>query len=148
MSLLATAPDEVLNEPVRPGEVVGAGESAGVTEDEIAARFREEIGEVIDGISEDELLLIAKIFRNNTEMRRRHELGVFDGDLLLVVAEDGGENATPDERLRLWEPYVRGSIAAVGLPCRHTNLMLPEMLSRAWQAIAEWMETRRTEPGA
>ncbi|WP_189310614.1 alpha/beta fold hydrolase, partial [Streptomyces brasiliensis] len=154
------------DEPVRPVEAVGAGESVGVTEDgnamppapeerdqetmlrEMATRFREEIGEVIDGISEEELLLIAKIFRNNTEMRRRHELGVFDGDLLLVVAEEGGENATLEERLRLWEPYVRGSVAAVGLPCRHTNLMLPEMLDRAWQAMAAWMETRSTQPGA
>lgn len=114
----------------------------------MAARFREEIGEVIDGISDDELRLIAKIFRNNTAMRRRHQPGVFGGDLLLIVAEAGAESDPPDERLRLWEPYVRGAMTAVGLPCRHTDLMIPEMLSRAWQAIAEWMETRSAEPGA
>jgi thioesterase domain-containing protein len=114
---------------------------------ETAARFREEVGEIIDGISEEELLLIVKIFRNNTALRRRHELGVFDGDMLVIVAEAGNESDSPDERLRLWEPYVRGSMSAVGLPCRHTDLMLPEMLSRAWQAIAEWMESRSTGSG-
>ncbi|GCB43881.1 siderophore biosynthesis non-ribosomal peptide synthetase modules [Streptomyces sp. NL15-2K] len=116
---------------------------------ETAARIREEIGEIIDGITDDELLLITKIFRNNTALRRRHEPAVFDGDMLLFVAESRDDDSDSlDTRQQRWEPYVRGSVSAVGLPCRHTNLMLPEMLSQAWQAIAEWMESRNTESGA
>jgi thioesterase domain-containing protein len=111
-----------------------------------AARIREEVGEIIDGISDDELLLITKIFRNNTSLRRRHEPGVFDGDMLLFVAE-GAEGAegrdesdSPDARKQRWEPYVRGTVSAVGLPCRHGDLMQPDMLRQAWEAIAEWLE--------
>ncbi|MET7714557.1 non-ribosomal peptide synthase/polyketide synthase [Streptomyces sp. NPDC005407] len=167
MVVMDAYPTQARNdEPARTPGAAGPDEPVGVAADEtatrpapeardretelgdLAARFREEIGEVIDGISDDELRVIARIFRNNTAMRRQHELGVFGGDLLLIVAEGGAESARPEERLRLWEPYVRGGMAAVGLPCRHTELMLPEMLSRAWQAIAEWMEARSTEPGA
>ncbi|MGW3661130.1 alpha/beta fold hydrolase, partial [Streptomyces sp. NPDC005151] len=107
---------------------------------ETAGRFRAEVGEAIDGISDEELLLMAKIFRNNTALRKSHEPGVFDGDMLLFVAELSDEIDPPDGRR--WEPYVRGSLSQVGLPCRHTDLMLPEMLGQAWTAIAEWLESR------
>ncbi|MGV9317222.1 thioesterase domain-containing protein, partial [Streptomyces sp. NPDC003691] len=105
-----------------------------------AARFREEVGEVIDGISDEELLLMAEIFRNNTALRKSHRPGVYDGDMLLLVAEHREADNPPDGTL--WEPYVGGAISEVGLPCRHTDLMLPEMLGRAWEAIAAWMADR------
>jgi hypothetical protein len=114
---------------------------------EDAARIRGEVGDIIDGISEEELLLITKIFRNNTMLRKRHEAGVFHGDMLVIVAEGGEDSESHESQLWRWEPHVRGSISAVGLPCRHTDLMLPDMLSRAWEAIAEWMESRSAESG-
>jgi thioesterase domain-containing protein len=105
-----------------------------------AARFREEVGEVLGGISDEELLLIARIFRNNTQLRRNARPGTFDGDVLLFVAEIREGDNPPDGSL--WEPYVRGEISEVSLPCRHTDLMEPDMLRQAWPAIAEWLESR------
>ncbi|MGW7144759.1 amino acid adenylation domain-containing protein, partial [Streptomyces sp. NPDC054878] len=114
---------------------------------EDAARLRGEVGDIIDGITEEELLLITKIFRNNTRLRKRHEAGVFHGDMLVIVAEGTEDSPSHDSQLWRWEPHVRGSMSAVGLPCRHTDLMLPDMLSRAWEAIAAWMESRSAESG-
>ncbi|WP_329602660.1 thioesterase domain-containing protein [Actinomadura soli] len=105
-----------------------------------AARFREEVGEVLGGVSDDELLLVAKVFRNNVLLRRSHEFGVFDGDVLLLVAGEREGDDLPDGEL--WEPYVSGEISAVEMPCGHSDLMRPEMLGRAWPVIAEWLESR------
>jgi thioesterase domain-containing protein len=105
-----------------------------------AARFRAEVGEVLGGISDEELLLIARIFRNNTMLRRNHQPGVFDGDVLLFAAGIRDERKSPDGSL--WQPYVRGEISEVSLPCRHTDMMLPDVLRQAWQVIAEWLESR------
>ncbi len=102
-----------------------------------AERFREEVGEVLGGISDEELLLIAKIFTNNTELRRAHEPGVFRGDALLLTAVEGKEN--PEAAAPRWQPHVDGAVAEVGLPCRHSDLMRPDMLELAWRAIEEWM---------
>ncbi|GLZ13198.1 hypothetical protein Acsp04_34330 [Actinomadura sp. NBRC 104425] len=105
-----------------------------------AERFREEVGEVLGGISDEELMLVAKIFHNNTALRRKHRPGVFDGDMLLFTAGEYADGNAPDPGR--WEPYVRGEITVVSLPCRHTDMMLPDMLRDAWQAIAEWLESR------
>ncbi|MET8831838.1 amino acid adenylation domain-containing protein [Streptomyces sp. NPDC004610] len=161
-------------EPRRPEGAEGDERPAPAPEDrdpeaqlrEAAARIRQEVGGIIDGITDEELLLIQKIFRNNTTLRRKHESSVFEGDLLLFVAQgeageageagesgdgDGDRRDVPDldERRQRWEPFVQGTISTVGMPCKHTDLMLPDMLSRAWEAIAAWMETRGgTEPGS
>ncbi|GAB2813333.1 hypothetical protein GCM10027091_51940 [Streptomyces daliensis] len=137
-------------EAVRPpedGGPEGAERDPGAQLREEAARVRGEIGDIIDGITEEELLLIMKIFRNNTTLRKRHEAGVFHGDMLVIVAEGAQDSEPRESQLWRWEPHVRGSVSAVGLPCRHTDLMLPDMLSRAWEAIAAWMESRSAESG-
>lgn len=105
-----------------------------------AERFRAEVGEVLGGISDEELMLVAKIFHNNTALRRRHRPGVFDGDMLLFTAGEHADGNAPDPGR--WEPYVRGEITVVGLPCRHTDMVRSDMLRAAWQAIAEWLESR------
>jgi thioesterase domain-containing protein len=103
-----------------------------------ADNIRRELGEVLGGISDDELLLLAKIFQNNRQLRRNYRPGTFNGDILLFVAGmTEGDNA-PDGRL--WEPYVGGEITEVVMPCRHTDLMTPEMLRQAWEAISDWLD--------
>jgi len=102
-----------------------------------AARFREEVGEMLGGISDEELLMLARIFRNNTALRRGHQPGVFDGDMLLFTAEARDDRKSSGSEL--WQPFVRGRISEVGLPCRHTDMMRPDMLRQAWQGIAEWL---------
>ncbi|WP_435862432.1 amino acid adenylation domain-containing protein [Streptomyces phaeochromogenes] len=125
----------------RPEEQPVSGEiDAKADPQRMVAKFREEAGEILGGLSDEELLRLARIFNNNTALRRAHLPGVFDGDVLLLTAgESGGDTAPgPDS----WRPHVRGEISAVSLPCRHTDMMLPDMLDRAWQAIAGWLESQ------
>jgi hypothetical protein len=37
---------------------------------------------------------------------------------------------------------VNGHITEVRLPCKHSDMVEPEMLGQAWAAIAAWMEAR------
>jgi thioesterase domain-containing protein len=137
-----------------PGESTGAApesaeepapESDGIGSEadlqSTAARFREEVGEVLRGISDEELLLIARVFRNNTALRRAHRPRVFDGDVLLLSAGVRREDKNPDQSL--WAPYVRGEIAEFALPCGHSDMMLPDLLRQAWEIIAEQRAARR-----
>ncbi|MFC7479088.1 alpha/beta fold hydrolase [Luedemannella flava] len=61
-----------------------------------ADRFRGEVGEILGGISDEELLLIARIFHNNTALRRAHRPGVYDGDVLLLSAGVRKQDTSPD----------------------------------------------------
>ncbi|WP_067463619.1 non-ribosomal peptide synthetase [Actinomadura macra] len=135
-------PAETGAPPERNDEVHDLG--AMTTEDHqrrIAEMFREELGEVLGGISDEELLLGAKIFHNNLLIKRSHQPSVFEGDILLFVADvRGGGGNSPDGSL--WEPYVRGEVKEVRLPCRHRDIVQPEILRQTWPAIAEWMESK------
>jgi thioesterase domain-containing protein len=140
--------------PARDEEPSGSGErqepregavtdAAAARQQRVAANIRAELGDVLGGISDDELLLLAKIFANNMELRKNHRPGTFNGDVLLFVAGITDGDNPPDGRL--WEPYVGGEITEVTMPCRHTDLMVPEMLSQAWDAIADWLDAKGGE---
>ncbi len=140
----AGAPTDPAGRPTPPSEagtpVVFAELDPQAGRERIAAKIREELGEVLGGISDDELLVLAKVHHNNTSIRKQFTPGVLDGDVLLFVAGIAGEaGAAQPQR---WAPYVRGEICTVTLPCRHTDMMLPDMLRQAWAAIAEWLEAR------
>jgi thioesterase domain-containing protein/aryl carrier-like protein len=137
--------------PVEPGDLPappsGAGEGLVFAEidpeverQRIAGRMREEVGEVLGGLSDEELYLLAKLHNNNTTLRRQHRASTFDGDMLLFVPETTGEDDHPDRRR--WEPYVSGEISQVSLPCKHSDMIRPEMLPRAWAAIAAWLDAK------
>jgi hypothetical protein len=38
-----------------------------------------------------------------------------------------------------WEDYVSGHITESHLPCSHMDLLLPEMLGKAWSAVSAWL---------
>jgi thioesterase domain-containing protein len=100
-----------------------------------AARFRAEAGEILGGISDEELLLVARVFHNNSTLRKAHRPNVFDGDALLFSAGVRSEGRDPDRTL--WEPFVRGEVTEVTLPCTHSDMVLPDMLRQVWETIAE-----------
>ncbi|MEN3615235.1 hypothetical protein AAH979_37620 [Plantactinospora sp. ZYX-F-223] len=62
---------------------------------------------------------------------------MFERDLLLFVAEDARARNSGGH---LREPYARGKITEVDLPCTHTNRVQPDMLGRVWAAIAAWLQ--------
>jgi hypothetical protein len=130
--------------------------------EQITARLREEFGAVLAGFSEDELALLARVINNNEALRQSHQLGSYDGDMLLLASgvrmdpddpQDAGAagnagdagDAGADPELSgpdRWRPHVTGQITEVVLPCRHVEMMQPAMLQQAWNAIAAWMDRR------
>jgi hypothetical protein len=67
-----------------------------------------------------------------------HKPSRADGDLLLLVATEGkpeGFSATAK-----WVPYVSGNVLESRLPCRHTELMRPDMLEQARGDISSIVE--------
>ncbi|MEU0836016.1 hypothetical protein [Streptomyces sp. NPDC005969] len=77
------------------------------------------------------------------ELTKNHRPGTFNDDVLLFVAGITDGDNPPDRHL--WEPYVGGEMTEVTMPCRHTDLMVPEMLSQAWDAIADWLDAKGGE---
>jgi thioesterase domain-containing protein len=91
--------------------------------------------------SDDELVILERIYQNNMRTGRTHEFRRFDGDLLLIAAaEDNPESASAAAR---WKPYVSGEISDSSVPCEHPDMMRPDMLVQAWNEISTWLETRR-----
>ncbi|MFC3578474.1 alpha/beta fold hydrolase [Streptomyces yaanensis] len=91
----------------------------------------------IGGLSDDEALHIAHLFLNNQRIAVEHNYGRFDGDALVLVAEEGKTKGAPTARS--WEPYVSGTISEARIPCAHPQMVDPEQLSDVWHAIADWM---------
>jgi len=100
----------------------------------IAGMIRRELGFMI--FSDEELMIFARVYQNNTEIMRSHEFGMFDGNLLLISAAEGRpENYTAD----LWRPYVSGEIVESALPCAHENMGQPGVLAQVWDRISRWL---------
>jgi thioesterase domain-containing protein len=108
--------------------------------DRLTSQIQEDMGQVLGGVSRDELRLIAKIFMNNIDLRRQHEPRTFTGDVLLLAADQVKEGS--DTGAHLWQPYVDGQVTEVRLPCTHSGMVAPDTLGLAWAAIVTWLEGR------
>ncbi|MFI6058361.1 amino acid adenylation domain-containing protein [Streptomyces sp. NPDC051286] len=106
--------------------------------DRLTEMVRREAGHVFGATSDEEFRTLARIFQNNGLIGGAHRFGLFDGDALLVVAEDSKPEGAPT--VEAWQPHVTGEIAEIGLPCNHYDLSLPEMLARVWSAASDWLE--------
>ncbi|MFJ8790574.1 amino acid adenylation domain-containing protein [Streptomyces sp. NPDC102462] len=118
----------------RPGGTPDAAE----VDSAMVARIRAELGQLLGGFSDDELRVMARVYRNNAALRSGHTFGRFDGRTLLVVAEEG--KPAGFRAGALWEPYATGPVAAVGLPCEHSGMARPEVLEQVWQAVTQWLD--------
>ncbi|MFD8008536.1 amino acid adenylation domain-containing protein [Streptomyces mirabilis] len=115
---------------------------AGVLEDDerlapVMERMRREAGQALGAISDDEFRRLAQVFINNSLLRQEHAPGRFDGDALVLVAAEGRPDGAPTADN--WKPYVSGAIAAVRLPCTHSDMIRPDMLAEAWSAVSDWL---------
>jgi thioesterase domain-containing protein len=107
--------------------------------DELAARVRGETAALFRDMSEETLRPIVRAALNNRNIRDSHEHGVFERDLLLIVANNSREGGFG--RLQ-WEPYVRGRITEINVDCDHSDLVLPEVLGQIWAATEAWLQDR------
>jgi thioesterase domain-containing protein len=114
-----------------------SGADADAVPERLMERMRQEAGHVLGAISDEELVTLARIFRNNAVIMLDHDFGRFDGEaLLLVAAQDRKDDAPTVDR---WAPYVSGQISEVRLPCKHSDMIRPEMLAQVWSAISAWL---------
>ncbi|WP_344142228.1 amino acid adenylation domain-containing protein, partial [Polymorphospora rubra] len=112
-------------------------EAASQLDTDTVARVRAELGDLLGGFSDEELLRMAAIYRNNAALRAGHTYGRFDGDTLLLVATEGKR---PDFSVEgRWQPYLSGLVTTVGLPCAHSDIVRPDMLGLVWEAVAAWL---------
>jgi amino acid adenylation domain-containing protein len=98
---------------------------------------RREAGTVFGALSEDEIGRLARLFQNNIALLHRHQLGLFDGDALLLVAAKSTPKGTPTGEL--WAPYVAGKITQTRLSTWHAAIGRPEMFDAVWSAISDWL---------
>jgi thioesterase domain-containing protein len=91
------------------------------------------------GLSDDEWVHLARLIQTHRRMAAEHDYGRFDGNVLVLVAQDGRPDnpRTPSE----WEPYVTGTISEAPIPCTHRQMVETQWLGEIWSAIADWMGT-------
>jgi pimeloyl-ACP methyl ester carboxylesterase len=91
------------------------------------------------GMSDEQLDIAARILLNNYKLQREHAARKFDGDLLLIVAEQSEVGlAGPGYGAELWRPYITGVISESRLPSTHEELV-PGMLAQTWDSISSWL---------
>jgi thioesterase domain-containing protein/aryl carrier-like protein len=112
--------------PDEPGEILGPRQ-----------RF-------IEGFSDEERELYRKISRNNINIGRNHEFGMFEGDIILVAATEGRESEQATTTAK-WIPYVSGEIFEYDIPCTHSELTRPERLAQAWNSISARISAEKPE---
>jgi thioesterase domain-containing protein len=101
-------------------------------------RLLQEYSDFTGHVSDEFIALFTRIFGNHKRIRRAHELQEFSGDLLLFSSAQGeGPDMQIAER---WGSYVSGEIVQVPLPCRHINMMRPDMLPRICDSISTWLK--------
>ncbi|WP_309500501.1 non-ribosomal peptide synthetase [Streptomyces shenzhenensis] len=78
-----------------------------------------------------------RMFRNAAKLNFEHEIGVFDGNMLLVTAT---EDKPDDVSLAAaWELNVSGEVAESYISCKHTEMARPEVLAQVWACISDWL---------
>ncbi len=98
---------------------------------------RWQAGNGFGAATEDEIRTFARLLRNHRKLRRGFEHGRFDGDVLVVVADESGSDEA--RRPELWRPYVTGEIGVARIPCTHYDIAKPDTLGQVWAAVSDWL---------
>ncbi|WP_344549109.1 amino acid adenylation domain-containing protein [Actinomadura fulvescens] len=111
----------------------------------LAQRIRDEVGDMLGGLSDDEVTRLARVFHNNVTLKAAHEHGRFGGDTLVLAAAEGKPDGfSADAR---WRPHLARPADLVQLPCGHSDLIRPDMIALASEAIVRWFHARRDGRG-
>ncbi|WP_405402095.1 amino acid adenylation domain-containing protein [Streptomyces sp. NBC_01104] len=114
-------PDEASQEP--------DGEDLDTKAERLVEDVRREAGDALGAVTEDEYRVFARVLQNHRVLRRRHQQKLFDGDVLLVRAEES------ELRAEAWGPYVTGEVEEVVVPGAHHEMTRPATLERVWSAV-------------
>jgi thioesterase domain-containing protein len=99
--------------------------------------IRTEASHLFGSISEEEVVLLARIFQNNLLLGDRHDYSRYAGDALLLVAANSHPEGTPT--VERWAPYITGTITETRIPCRHPEISQPRFLDQVWAAVENWL---------
>ncbi|WP_194909880.1 amino acid adenylation domain-containing protein [Catenulispora rubra] len=125
-----------------------ASSSASGENDVRAQRLQElraDMGAVLGGISDEELIRVMGVFENCSQLQVEHRAGRFGGDALVVVAAQ--DKATDVPWAQRWEPYISGEITEVSLPYTHADMVRPHTLGEVWAAVEGWLGSGRLRRG-
>ena len=90
-------------------------------------------------LSEEEVAIAQRITWNTARIYAEHKPRMFEGDLVVVVA-----TANMPEGLSIvekWAPHTGGEIAEFSIPCRHRELLRPEILAQVGDIALTWMNS-------
>ncbi|MFG3056406.1 amino acid adenylation domain-containing protein [Kitasatospora sp. NPDC048239] len=129
--------------PSGSGDAADQAPGAGTTDHAQAAEAAEmaDLADIIRGgdsvieLTDEEVETAARVIRNNARLMREHTPRTFDGELLLVVAT--GDKPASARPAGIWEPYASGGVREHPIACTHAELVEPDRLREAWNAMAE-----------
>lgn len=103
--------------------------------DEIIEDMYRESALIPVGLSQQEIMALARIRQNNIKIGLAHEPSKFDGDLILIAAAEShpGKKSVSDP----WKNHVSGTIHESSVPCVHNDMFRPDMAGRTWAEVEE-----------
>ncbi|MFC8436401.1 amino acid adenylation domain-containing protein [Streptomyces sp. NPDC057253] len=107
---------------------------------ELVRRIRADLGHLLTGFTDEELELMARAYRNNAVIKAEHVYGRFDGNALLLVAEQG--KPASFRPTAPWEPYITKEMSVVRLPSEHSDMVQPDVLASAWEVMSQWLRSQ------
>ncbi|MBO1417283.1 amino acid adenylation domain-containing protein, partial [Streptomyces sp. FH025] len=101
--------------PVRPGD-------PNPTDEEIRTAFLSHHA-AGGGIDEGELARLMTVMRHHTDIAREFTPGLFDGPMLLFVADDEPQGAPGAELADRWREHLDGPLTVHQVPCGHEEML-------------------------
>jgi thioesterase domain-containing protein len=94
------------------------------------------------GLSQEEVMALARIRQNNIKIGLAHEPSKFDGDLILIVAAEShpGKKSVAGP----WRNHVSGTINEAFVPCLHNDMFRTDMAGRTWTEVEELRRPQST----
>ncbi|MFJ2576629.1 amino acid adenylation domain-containing protein [Kitasatospora aureofaciens] len=94
---------------------------------------------VLASLDVDDVAALARVYANNRRLFAAYEPPVYDGDLLVLVAEPDRSVSASDiaGRVGAWQPFVEGRIEHRVIGCGHPYLMQPEWAAEVARVINE-----------
>lgn len=103
------------------------------TLDEIIEDMYRESALIPVGLTQREIMELARVRQNNIKIGLVHKPSKFDGDLILIVAAEShpGKASVAGP----WKDHVSGTIREAFVPCPHNDMFLPGMAGRTWAEV-------------